>query len=321
MPSSDNEDDGAAANKKLKVGAQKFTMKTQAYQKLKKMFEDGTIQPVDKPSDIRNREASFQAFTHQQFRSQFTKLRNLHGTCTKEGKSMHVIATMYAQRSCLHVTNSIFTAYRELNKKDNDDSRDTARKAKVDAILADNDDDDAVNEDEDPLAWVPKKNICEWTNDDGIKCISIIFQLSGGSDLADSNDVEVQVSTLGDELAISEVWTPIMANTRNFFSTFPKLKSESDQNAMRRSIAMCDKSDVMAGDRSKRSTYKMSLPFRVDPSVKTIRFLGTEDGQRYAAVDLAERSMCEVETFCLFKAKAATDSDKKRKLKPSNSLF
>jgi hypothetical protein len=84
---------------------------------------------------------------------------------------------------------------------------------------------------------------------------------------------------------------------------------------------MCDKSDVMAGDRPKRSTYKMPLPFRVDPSVKTIRFLGTEDGQRYAAVDLAERSMSEVETFCLFKAKAATDSDKTKKLKSNNSLF
>jgi hypothetical protein len=32
-------------------------------------------------------------------------------------------------------------------------------------------------------------------NDDGIKCISIIIQLSGGETLADSNDAEVQVSS------------------------------------------------------------------------------------------------------------------------------
>jgi hypothetical protein len=122
------------------------------------------------------------------------------------------------------------TAYRELNKKANDDSGVTARMAKVDATLADNDDDEAFTEDEDPLAWIPKKNTCEWTNEDGIKCISIVFQLSGGSTLTDSNDVDVQVSTLGDELAVSEVWTPIMANARNYYTTFPKLKSESDEN-------------------------------------------------------------------------------------------
>lgn len=174
-------------------------------------------------------------------------------------------------------------------------------------------------EEEDPLAWVPKKIVSEWTNDDGIKCISIIFQLSGGGTLADSNDAEVQVSSTGDELAVSEVWNPLMSDARNWYLTFPKHKSENDENAMRKSIAMADRSDVMAGGKPKRSTYRMALPFRVDPSVKRIRFLGTEDGQRYASVDLAERSMNEVETFTLFTSKIRVpNSDKKRKL---NNLF
>jgi hypothetical protein len=54
-----------------------------------------------------------------------------------------------------------------------------------------------------------------------------------------------------------------------------------------------DLSDLLAGGRPKRSTYRMTLPFRVDPSVnKRIRFLGTEAGQRYyyATVELAARS-------------------------------
>ena len=179
----------------------------------------------------------------------------------------------------------------------------------------DNDDD----EEEDPLAWVPKKIVSEWTNDDGIRCISIIIQLSGGATLADSNDAEVQVSSTGDELAVSEVWNPLMSDVRNWYLTFPKHKSESDENAMRKSIAMADRSDVMAGGKPKRSTYRMALPFRVDPSVKRIRFLGTEDGQRYASVDLAERSMNEVEEFKLFTSKVRLpNSDKKRKL---NNLF
>jgi hypothetical protein len=179
--------------------------------------------------------------------------------------------------------------------------------------------DDVVDNDEteeDPLAWVPKKIVSEWTNDDGIRCISIIIQLSGGETLADSNDAEVQVSSTGDELAVSEVWNPLMADVRNFYLTFPKHKHESEENAMRKSIAMCDTSDVMAGGKPKRSTYRMTLPFRVDPSVKRIRFLGTPDGQRYASVDLAERStMNEVESFTLFAAKVTVpNSEKKRKL-------
>jgi hypothetical protein len=105
--------------------------------------------------------------------------------------------------------------------------------------------------------------------------------------LTDSNDVEVQVNTLGNELAVSEVWNPIMASARNFYQTFPNHDSESEENAMRKSIAMCDRTNTMAGDRQKRSIYKMKLPFSVDPSVKRIRFLGTKDGQRYATVDLA----------------------------------
>jgi hypothetical protein len=99
------------------------------------------------------------------------------------------------------------------------------------------------------------------------------------------------------------------------YTTFPKHKGETEENAMRKSIvAMCDRSDVLDGGRPKGSTYMMPLPFRIDPSVKRIRFLGTEDGQRYATVDLAERNMIEVETFALFTAKMnITNSDKKRK--------
>jgi hypothetical protein len=139
-----------------------------------------------------------------------------------------------------------------------------------------NGDEDDEDEEEDPLAWNPKKILTTWTNEDGIDCVSIIFQLSGGATLTDSNDVEVQVNTLGNELAVSEVWNPIMANARNFYQTFPKHDSESEENAMRKSIAMCDRTNTMAGDRQKRSIYKMKLPFRVDPSVKRIRFLGTK---------------------------------------------
>jgi hypothetical protein len=68
-----------------KVGAQKFTQGTKAYQKLKKLFEDKSILPTDKPATVRGRDPLFMDFTNQQFRSQFNKLKAIHGTCTKEG--------------------------------------------------------------------------------------------------------------------------------------------------------------------------------------------------------------------------------------------
>jgi hypothetical protein len=82
---------------------------------------------------------------------------------------------------------------------------------------------------------------------------------------------------------------------------------------MRKSIAMCDRYDVMAEGRPKRSTYRMTLPYRVDPSAKRIWFPGTPDGKRYDDVDLAERSMNEVESFTLFTAKVCIpNSDHKK---------
>jgi hypothetical protein len=99
--------------------------------------------------------------------------------------------------------------------KNDDDER---KKPAADETLLGSTGEDDSNDDEDPLSWVSKKIVSERTNDDGIRCISIIIiQLSGGSTLTDSNDAEVRVSTGGNELAISEVWCPLMADVRHFY--------------------------------------------------------------------------------------------------------
>jgi hypothetical protein len=74
-----------------KPKAQKFTKNTKAYGKLKKMFEEKMISPTDKPANVRSKDPLFQDFTHQQFRSQFNKLRSEYGVCTKEGKCITVL--------------------------------------------------------------------------------------------------------------------------------------------------------------------------------------------------------------------------------------
>jgi hypothetical protein len=305
-----------------KVKAQKFTKGTKAYKHLEKLFQDKLILPTEKPSDVRMKDPLFMDFTNQQFRSQFNKLKSMHGTCTKEGTTVAIQRPiLILAKELTHCTTTIFTGFRKLLEEDSSDRK----KASASNVKANNDadgDDDALDEkegDEDPLAWIPKKIVSVWNDDDGIRCISVIIQLSGGSTLNDSNDVEVQVSNTGDELAVSEVWCPLMADARHFYTTFPKHRDETEENALRKRIAMSERSDTMSGGRSKRSTYRMPLPFRVDPSVKRIQFLGTEDGKRYATIDLAERSMLEVETFKLFTTKLSLpNSDKKRK---HNTLF
>jgi hypothetical protein len=306
----DIENDLHLQSRRGKQGAQKFTKGTKAYKHLEKLFKDKAILPTDKPADVRSKDPLFQDFTNQQFRSQFNKLKGIFGTSTKEGKSPSSTSSGWLLYYCYSVLHTAFLK-RMQDDEDGNVVGDRNKAPGDDKMFAKLNDHD---EEEDPLAWVPKKIVSEWTNDDGIRCISIIFQLSGGATISDSNDAEVQVSSTGDELAVSEVWNPLMADVRNWYLTFPKHKNESDENAMRKHIAMADTCDKMASAKQKRSTYRMILPFRVDPSVKRIRFLGTEDGQRYAAVDLAERSMSEVEEFKLFTSKVRLpNSDKKRK--------
>jgi hypothetical protein len=79
-----------------KAKAQKFTKSTKAFKHLEKLFLDKQILPTDKPSDVRMKEPLFMDFTNQQFRSQFNKLKSVHGTCTKEGKSINTVRKQIA---------------------------------------------------------------------------------------------------------------------------------------------------------------------------------------------------------------------------------
>ena len=63
-------------------------------------------------------------------------------------------------------------------------------------------------EEEDPLIWVPKRLVTDWKNKDGIRCLTLIIQLTGGAAASNSDGVEVKVSNNGEEFAISEVWSP-----------------------------------------------------------------------------------------------------------------
>jgi hypothetical protein len=80
-------------------------------------------------------------------------------------------------------------------------------------------DDDEVEEEEGPLVWIPKKLVTEWKNKDGIRCLTLIIQLTGGAATSDNYGVEVKVSNHGEAFAISEVWSPLMSQILDDFST------------------------------------------------------------------------------------------------------
>jgi hypothetical protein len=125
------------------------------------------------------------------------------------------------------------TGYRKQMKEDDDD-----RKAPTDdKLFADVDDND---EEEHPLVWIPKKLVSEWKNKDGIRCLTLIIQLTGGAATSDNDGVEVKVSNNGEEFAISEVWSPLMSQIDDFYTYFTKSADETDDEFNRRKYAMED---------------------------------------------------------------------------------
>ena len=87
---------------------------------------------------------------------------------------------------------------------------------------------DDGDDDDDPLVWIPKKLVSEWKNKDGIRCLTLIIQLTGGAANSDNDGVEVKVSNNGEEFAISEVWSPLMSQIDDFYTYFPKAADETD---------------------------------------------------------------------------------------------
>ena len=82
----------------------------------------------------------------------------------------------------------------------------------------------------------------------------------------------------------------------DFFQLFPKATDETEDEFNHHKYAMEDKVHaMMVLQGTLNSIYQMSLPFRVDPTVRRVRILGTSDGCRFAHVDLAERKKIKVE--------------------------
>ena len=77
---------------------------------------------------------------------------------------------------------------------------------------------------------------------------------------------------------------------------------------------MEDKAQAIAKQGPMKSIHRIKLPFRVDPTVLKLRCLGTNDGGRFAHIDLAERKKLYVEKVIMIDTKRKeTSSAEKRK--------
>jgi hypothetical protein len=110
-------------------------------------------------------------------------------------------------------------------------------------------------------------------------------------------------------------WGPLMSQIDDFYTYFPKAADETEDEFNRRKYEWRTRCrPLWLGIGSMKSVYRMTLPFRVDPTVRIIRFLGTSDGCRFAHIDLAERKKFEVEQAIMLdtQRKQLTSSAQKR---------
>ena len=61
----------------------RFTQETEEYKLLEKLVKAGKVKPSDRPSDIKDMYEIFAKIPANSFRSQFNKLKNLHGINTR----------------------------------------------------------------------------------------------------------------------------------------------------------------------------------------------------------------------------------------------
>jgi len=72
----------------------RFSCDTPEYQYLEQLMKTpGMISPTDRPSDVKERFSQFAGLTASQFRSQFNRLKNMHGTNARDGKKRVLLPT------------------------------------------------------------------------------------------------------------------------------------------------------------------------------------------------------------------------------------
>ena len=154
------------------------------------------------------------------------------------------------------------------------------------SILMDVDGQDRYN-------WKPRHVISQWENGDGVKHITVLLALTGGSAEEDSEDIEIDVIDNGMALWIRENCSDYQVDMDLFYRHFEKDEEEETDNFTYRQFAMKkavrDIQNQLRMDDGVASEFCMDLPIRVYPSSIKIVFQGTNQGCHFCHIDLAEK--------------------------------
>ena len=123
--------------------------------------------------------------------------------------------------------------------------------------------------------------------------------MTGGTADKTTDGITVELDDDGNSLCISEVWALHTQSMNVFYAKFPKRKGESQDNFDRRRFQMVTTMRKMKlkyadEDGHMVSTFRLDLPFRVEPTEKRIHFIGDKKGGRYCHIDLVEKKLQEV---------------------------
>ena len=153
--------------------------------------------------------------------------------------------------------------------------------------------------------WIPHHIMTMWENDAGIRCITVLISLTGGTAHKSSNGIFVELDDDGNTLCISEKWSAMSQDMDVYYRRFKKDQEESDDDYTQRRFAMrtmLKKMKNKYGDTegSMLSVYRKPLPFRVEPTEKRVVFSGDMEGGRYCHIDLMEKKAVEVQEVLMF---------------------
>ena len=163
----------------------------------------------------------------------------------------------------------------------------------------------------------------QWENDGGVRCISILVNLSSGTANSSSQGIDVDVVNDGNTLKIEECWSGMMQDMAVFYSKFKQRDGEEKDDFTERRFAMRRTLRKMmikfANTENKMvSIFKKPLPFRVEPTEMRVVFSGDNDGGRYCHVDLIEKKLQEIHEVMMMDDivnKSVPTSSQKKKYK------
>lgn len=165
--------------------------------------------------------------------------------------------------------------------------------------LDDSDDDDShqtwcVNT-EDMRTWAPHRLEGTWENDDGVRFVTIVVALTGGTTATDDEGVDVELINGGTEIQIAEKWCREMTHIDEFYKSFKKQEDETIDEFTQRRFAMkraCRLHTTFGPGNvpgPAQATCTHALPFLVDPASVKVTFYGSESGCRLCHIDMSER--------------------------------